>query len=98
MKRADWSSLAKEDLEEILYYVRVTDGRPAMARQLAEEFRQVVDEHAEKQIPGHRHDAAPPGWLYLRHKRWLIFYRPQAFGIQVLRVIDAARDLPAQFE
>jgi plasmid stabilization system protein ParE len=31
-------------------------------------------------------------------KRWLIFYQPHPDGIEVLRVVDAVRDLPRQIE
>lgn len=34
-----------------------------------------------------------PSWLYFRFKRWLIFYQPHPQGIEILRVIDGARDL-----
>ena len=50
--------------------------------------------HAEKRLPGHMHPEVPTGWLYLRHKRWLIFYQPLPDGIEVMRVIDAVRDVP----
>jgi len=38
----------------------------------------------------------PEGWFYFRVKRWLIFYQPHSDGIEVMRVIDGARDLPKQ--
>jgi len=30
--------------------------------------------------------------------RYVIFYRPTSNGIEVIRVLHAARDIPAQFE
>jgi hypothetical protein len=39
----------------------------------------------------------PPGWRYLKHKRWLIAYEPIGASGIVHRVVDAVRDLPQQF-
>jgi hypothetical protein len=38
------------------------------------EIRDRVNEQAERGHAGHRHPEAPEGWLYLKHKRWLVFY------------------------
>jgi hypothetical protein len=42
-----------------------------------------------------RHAEAPDDWLYVKFKRWLIFYRVIPDGIEVMRVVDAVLDLPA---
>jgi plasmid stabilization system protein ParE len=81
-------------LEEILFQIRVIDGRPLTARRNGEEIQESVNERAAKHILGQVHPAAPDGWFYFRCKRWLIFYRPLSDGIEVMRIIDAARDLP----
>ncbi len=43
----------------------------------------------------HSHPDAPKDWYYLRHKRWLVFYRVDEVGLYVMRVVEAARDLPS---
>ena len=94
MRRVVWTPVAESDLDDILFYIAVVDRNPATAERIYYEIRDLVLEHAEKRLAGHKHPEAPAGWLYLRHKRWLIFYQPLPDGIEVTRVIDAVRDLP----
>lgn len=92
-----WTPIAESDLDEILFYISLVDRKPATGERIYYEIRDRVADHASKQLPGQRHPHAPEGWLYVRHKRWLIFYRPHGDGIEVLRVVDGVRDLPQQF-
>ena len=94
MPRVVWTPVAQADLEDVLFYIGHIDRSPATAERIFHEIRDRVSEHAENRLPGHMHPAAPAGWLYLRYQRWLVFYQPLADGIEVMRVIDAARDLP----
>ncbi len=94
MTHAVWTPLAEDDLEEILFQIRVVDKRPLTVRRNGEAIHDAVSARANMAVPGQIHPAAPPGWLYFRFKRWLIFYQPHPAGIEVLRVIDGARDLP----
>lgn len=87
----------RDDLEEILFQIRVVDKRPLTARRNGEAIHDAVNARANMEVPGQIHPAAPPSWLYFRFKRWLIFYQPNPEGIEVLRVIDGARDLPKHF-
>jgi plasmid stabilization system protein ParE len=96
MASAVWAPLATLELEDILFYIRVVDGRPETSRRIGEELRDFVDQHANESRPGQTHPLAPNDWSYLKYKRWLVFYRPCPSGIEVMRVIDAVRDLPAQ--
>jgi plasmid stabilization system protein ParE len=95
MAGAVWSPLAVFELEDILFYIRVVDGRPETARRIGEELRDFIDKHAIENRPGQKHPLAPNDWYYLKFKRWLVFYRPHPDGIEVMRVIDAVRDLPS---
>ena len=65
-------------------------------RRIGEDLRNVVDSHASESRTGQKHPLAPDDWSYLMFKRWLVFYRPHSAGIEIMRVIDAVRDLPAQ--
>ena len=94
MPRVVWTPVAESDLDDILFYIGIIDRSPVTAERIYFEIRDRVAEHAEQESPGHKHPDAPDGWLYLRHKRWLIFYRQLADGIEIMRVIDAVRDLP----
>src|SRR5258708_3935253 len=95
MCRAVWTPLAELELEDLLFYIRIADGRPLTARRIGEELREHVDRQATQLLVGLRHPDAPAGCFYLRYKRWLVFYRPNPDGIEVMRVVDAVRDLPS---
>jgi plasmid stabilization system protein ParE len=91
-----WTPVAESDLDDILFYISLVDRRPATGERIYYEIRDRVVEHDAKQLVGHRHPHAPEGWLYLKYKRWLIFYQPRDDGIDVMRVVDAVRDLPRE--
>jgi len=95
MGRAVWTPLAEQELDDILLYISVRDGRPDTGEQIYFEIRQRVDEFARPNAPRHVHPVAPANWFYFLHKRWLIFYQPHAEGIEVMRIVDAVRDLPS---
>jgi plasmid stabilization system protein ParE len=94
MPVAIWTPKAELDLEEILYYIRVTAGRPLTAQRIGQEIVTVAERQAPFSASGPRHPATPSEWRYVRHKRWLIFYQPHPQGIEVMRVLDGSRDLP----
>jgi len=94
MAGAVWTPLAILELEDILFYIGVVDGRPETSRRIGEELRECVDRHASAGRTEQKHAFALIDWLYLKFKRWLVFYRPHPTGIEVMRVIDAVRDLP----
>ncbi len=98
MARTVWTPLAQQELEDILFYIRVADGRPLTSRRIGEELCDALDRQATKPLTGSGHPAAPEDWLYVRFKRWLIFYVPLPDGIEVMRVVDAVRDLPPLFD
>ena len=95
MGRAVWTPLAQLEVEEILFYIRIIDGRPETARRIGEELRDYVDRHAASGLAGQKHPNAPEGWFYLKYKRWLLFYQSHPEGIEVMRVVDGSRDLPS---
>lgn len=92
-----WTPIAQSDLDDILFYISFVDRRPTTGQRIYFEIRDRVFEHAAQNLSGDVHPDAPEGWMYLKHKRWLIFYQPHPHGIEVMRVIDAVRDLPRQF-
>lgn len=94
MPKVVWAPKAEQDFEDVIYYLRVTAERPLTAHRIAEEIRTIVDQCADMPESGARHPATLPAWRYVRHKRWLIFYKPLQDGIEVMRVIDGSRDLP----
>ena len=94
MPQVIWTPVAESDLDDILFYIAFIDRRPSTGERLYFEIRDRVTQCAEQGLAGHDHPDAPAGWQYLKHKRWLIFFQPHSEGIEVMRVVDSARDLP----
>ena len=88
MPHAVWTPVAEADLDDVLYYIAVKDGRPETAIKIYHELKDTVDIRAETGTPAQTHEAAPDGWFYFQFKRWLIFYQHHRDGIEVMRVID----------
>jgi plasmid stabilization system protein ParE len=94
MPRALWTPTAERELEDIVYYIAVEGERPETAARIAKELHDRADSCARNPVMGHRHPDFPNDWYYVLHKRWLILYRPNKEDVDILRVVDAARDLP----
>jgi toxin ParE1/3/4 len=90
------SEQAQADLEEIFDYL---DSQSTQAAdRFAVKFEQSCELHAKhSQIGASSHEYAPN----LRHFtvwNYAVFYRPIDDGIEVIRVIHGARDIPKLFE
>lgn len=97
MSQAEWTPQAETDLEEIVYYIAVQDGRPQTAAKNAHEIRDKCEHYAKHTEIGTKRDDLALGLYCFRHKRWLIFYEPLETGIRVLHVVDGSRDYPRLF-
>lgn len=60
MARAVWTPLAESEVEEILFYIRIVDGRPETARRIGVDIRDCADRQAANYLSGQRHPDAPP--------------------------------------
>lgn len=89
-----WSRTARDDLQGLVRYLIATYQDVEFGRSFADEVFDRVEQQAMNPLVQHQHPDAPTDWFYLRHKRWLVFYRTNDIGIYVMRVIDASRDLP----
>jgi plasmid stabilization system protein ParE len=98
MAAAVWTRSARAEVEELLQYIRDHGGRPETARKLGKQIRELTDRAAQPGFPKLRMERSPEGWHYVRFKRWLIFYQSHPAGIEVMRVVDATRDLPSILE
>ena len=97
MPRAEWTQSAENELTEIAYWIAVESNRPLTARRIVEQIRNKANRYAATPEIGQRHPDFPEGWMYFRHKRWVILYLARDYGIDVLRVIDASRDFRRLF-
>lgn len=94
MARTIWTPVAKQDLTGTVHYIAVAGGGTEIAEKIFGEILDTIDAFARGDHAGQPFDGAPADWLYASHKRWLIFFRELDDGIEIMRVIDGARDLP----
>jgi toxin ParE1/3/4 len=90
------SSQALLDVAEIALHIAVDnpDAADHWLEQVDEKFRLLA------QMPemGRKRLDLAPGLRSLPVSNYVIFYRPVTNGIQVIRVLHGARDIPALFE
>ena len=95
MHRAEWTSLAERELEEIAFQIGVQDYRPATAAKIVREIRAKCETYAKASEMGTAAPEIAENCRYFTHKRWVVIYMPTDFGIQVVGVVDASRDFSA---
>ena len=101
MPKAKWTRPAREDLKSIALYIGRTDHRSIAAAKIAREIKTKCDDYVDTYTAGSEIGTTCPelggNHRSLSHKRWVIIFRPSSDGIEVLRVVDAARDYPSLF-
>jgi toxin ParE1/3/4 len=97
MPEAFHSFESEKDLQEIAYHIAVRDGRPLTAERILEELIAKCEFYAGCPEVGAAADHLFEGCRIGRHKRWAIFYRERDEGIDIVRIVDGARDYPSLF-
>lgn len=92
MPRARWTSLAELDLEEILYYIAVEAKRPLVAEKIGEQIRSCCERLARSPHLGEVRADLGERLRTFSFKRWVVVYRPADDGIDVVGIVDGARD------
>ena len=95
MKRYRVSPAARDDLKQISRYIAVERESPAGARRLREQFLESFRRLAQNAFMG---QACPELGKDLRIwpvGNFVILYKPQENGIDIVQVAHGARDLPA---
>jgi toxin ParE1/3/4 len=96
MNRAIFSPASRRDLREILDYI-AQDSR-TRARRFVDKLEQKCELLARSPHLGFECEDLLPGMRVWPVGRYLIFYRPAAAGIEIVRVVHGARDIPRLFE
>jgi len=95
MPRALRSEAAERDLGDIAYHIALKDGRPLTADRIIDELISQAEEIAQLSANAVMGTAAPEigdGVRLFFCKRWVILFRYQPHGIDVLRFVDGSRD------
>jgi plasmid stabilization system protein ParE len=89
---------AEQDLQDIAYHIAVRHQRPQVADQIVEEIIAKCEAYAEG--PGTLGTPAPhlgEDYRVFPHKRWVVIFRYVGDDLEVLRIVDGARDYPSLF-
>lgn len=96
MARAIRSEQAQQDLEQILDYL---DSQSTQAAdRFALKFEQTCDLHAMHPGIGASSEEYAPNLRHFTVWNYAVFYRPIDDGIEIIRIIHGARDIPKLFE
>lgn len=96
--RASWRSVAEEDLAEA--YLFLATQSPEAAERLFDPVEAAIDLLIENPLAGRsraflaERAQGVRSWALPGFESFLLFYRPAGRGIDVLRLLHGARDLP----
>lgn len=92
-----WTPAAEKDLEEIFLHIGRQQLRPFAAagvvRDIVSKAKAIAPEPLMLPI---RRELGPTVRSFFVH-RYVVFFRPNADGIEVLRIIHGSRDIPRVF-
>jgi plasmid stabilization system protein ParE len=94
---AYWTDDAEGDLLEVVIYIGVKQNRRQVARAIYDRIKAACRARARIPLTGQLYTEFGTNVRGFPFKRWLIVYRPWRDGIEVLAVVDSARDLAAFF-
>jgi plasmid stabilization system protein ParE len=95
MPRAQRTEAAEQDLRDIAFHVAVIDNRPLAADRIIDELIEKADTLARLSGSSVMGTACPEigrGVRLFSHKRWVILFRYEPHGVDVLRFADASQD------
>lgn len=95
MSRVIFIPQAEEDLLEIAFYI--AEDNPEAATSFPERIERICALIASSPLIGRRRAELGPEVRSFPVDRYLIFYHPVRGGIEVLRVLHGARDIPSLF-
>jgi toxin ParE1/3/4 len=96
--RAIWHSLAEEDLAKA--YLHIGNDSPLAAERLLDAVEHAATVLLSKPRAGRVREFRSPrahglrSWVVSGFENYLIFYRPRPGGIEVVRFVHGARDIP----
>ena len=88
---------AARDLDEIYDCIAIESARPVAAERLIRDIVDKCELYATHPKMGTSRPDLGDDFRVFSHKRYVVVYRPMADGIEVIRVVDGARDYPALF-
>lgn len=96
MARATISDKAESDLTEIWKYIALDNFE--QANKFVDEFFALFQTLAENSKSGRLRDDLFANLRTFPHKRYVVYYFPMEYGIDVFRVLHSARDVDEIFD
>lgn len=87
---------ASRDLDEIYDYI--AQNNPGAAARVIEKIERRCQQLANLLLMGASCEHLSPGLRQSPVGKYIIFYRPAADGVEVIRVLHGARDIPSLFQ
>ena len=97
MPRIERTLAAEHDLQEIGYYIAREQHRPATGEKILRQIDDKCKAYADQPEMGTARPDLGSSYRVFHHQRWVVIYRPIQSGIEILRVVDGARDYPSLF-
>jgi len=97
--RVTWHRFAEDDLAEA--YAHIGSDSPASAERLLDAVEHAITVLLSRPRAGRAREFRSPrahglrSWVVTGFENYLIFYRPQPGGIEVVRFVHGARDIPS---
>jgi len=95
MARVTRTPLAREDLKQIGRYIARESRDRSIALRFLDSIEQKLRLHATQPEMGERRRDLGAGVRHFSVGHYVVFYRPTADGIEVLRVLHGSRDIPS---
>ena len=95
MRRFEIDRDARQDLDDIYQYIAQDSRRNA--RRMLSRLRDRFHLLAKNPEMGERRDDLMPGLRSLTLGSYVVFFRPQPYGVEIVRVIHGARDIDQLF-
>lgn len=96
MPQVRLTARAEEDLDDIWFAIALD--KPEAADTVLDDIDRTAQLYAAQPLMGRAREELASGLRSFPVSRYLVFYLPQEDGILVVRVLDAARDIPAVAE
>lgn len=87
---------ARLDLVDAALYI--AEGNPSAADRFLDAIADTMRHLADHPLVGRARPELTPDLRSFPHKPYVIFYRPIPRGVQIVRVLHGARDIPPLFE
>jgi len=95
MPRIVLTPQAHQDLEDLFDHLDAQ--QPRLSDRFAETFDRTCGLHLKHPLMGASSEDLAPNLRHFTVWNYVVFYRPAADGLEILRILHGARDLPSFF-